>query len=321
MMTPMRIVFMGTPDFAVASLDALVKDHYNIVGVVTSPDKPAGRGQRVTVSAVKAFATEKGLRLLQPANMKDPAFIDELRSLRADLQLVVAFRMLPEAVWNMPRLGTYNLHASLLPRLRGAAPINWAIIRGEKETGITTFKLRHEIDTGTILFQEKVAIPERMTAGELHDVLMIRGAALLVKTVQALERSEAGEALVLQTQDDTQATHAPKIFKDDCRINWQRPLADIDCLVRGLSPYPGAFTSIRNGDSPIQNLRLFLVEPLAEAHEHPAGSLTVDAEGRFFVFCPGGRLQILDLQLEGKKRMKADDFLRGYKLQPGALLA
>src|ERR1043165_9173853 len=234
----LRIVFMGTPEFAVASLDALVNKGYNIVGVITAPDKPAGRGMKLQESAVKKYAVEKGLRILQPEKLKNPQFLDELKSLNADLQVVVAFRMLPEVVWNMPALGTINVHASLLPQYRGAAPINWAIINGEKQTGITTFKLKHEIDTGDILLQETINIGEDETAGELHDRMKEIGAQLLVKTIKGI----ADGSLKETPQPPGDIKHAPKIFTETCHIKWNKSLNSIYNLIRGLSPYPGAFT-------------------------------------------------------------------------------
>ncbi|MBK7665909.1 MAG: methionyl-tRNA formyltransferase [Sphingobacteriaceae bacterium] len=233
---------MGTPEFAVPCLDILIKNHYNVVGVVTVPDKPAGRGQQLHESAVKKFAVANGMKVLQPLKLKDPDFIAELKSLNADLQIVVAFRMLREEVWNRPKLGTYNLHGSLLPKYRGAAPINWAIINGETESGVTTFKLKHEIDTGSMLYQQKVSIAENTTAGDLHDDLMKVGASLILKTVKAIESGTVD----LKVQDDSQAIHAPKIFKETCKINWSKSPKEIYNLIRGLSPYPAAFTEFKD---------------------------------------------------------------------------
>ena len=243
-----RIVFMGTPEFAVASLDALVKAGFNIVAVVTAPDKPAGRGMKMNESAVKKYASDSGMNILQPEKLKNPEFIETLKKLDADLQIVVAFRMLPEVVWNMPSLGTVNVHASLLPQYRGAAPINWAIINGEKETGITTFKLQHEIDTGNILLQEKTPIGDNETAGELHDKLKIIGAQLLVKTVTGLADNSIQELPQsrLNSHEVSNLRHAPKIFTDTCRINWNNSISSVHNLIRGLSPFPGAFTTLRD---------------------------------------------------------------------------
>lgn len=316
----MRIVFMGTPDFAVPCLDILLKNNYEIVGVVTAPDRAAGRGQLMHSSAIKKYALEKGLKLLQPEKLKDETFIKELKSLNADLQIVVAFRMLPETVWSQPRLGTYNLHGSLLPKYRGAAPINWAIINGEKESGVTTFKLQHEIDTGSILFNEKVKIKETTTAGELHDTLMDVGASLVLKTVKAIEESEIkGTSLNFFKQDDTQASHAPKIFKDTCRINWNKPLEEITNLIRGLSPYPGAYTELLQ-DNKSMTLKLFNTEKVFENNDGSNGSLITDNKNFMKVKCSNGLLNILELQLEGKKRMSVAEFLRGFNLKQDALL-
>jgi methionyl-tRNA formyltransferase len=312
----MRIVFMGTPEFAVESLDTLVKNNCNIVGVITAADKPAGRGQQLQQSAVKKYALERGLKILQPEKLKDENFLAELKALDADLQIVVAFRMLPEAVWNMPRLGTYNLHASLLPKYRGAAPINWAIINGEKETGVTTFKLQHQIDTGNILFQEKVSIGEEETAGELHDKLKAVGAELLLKTVLAIEKAEKEKTpLHFLPQDDSMVTHAPKIFRETCRINWNEPLEKIHNLVRGLSPYPGAWCEI--GESENEKLSLRIINASAEktVQDQTNGSLMTDGKTYLKAACSGGFLNIIQLQLQGKKAMRIDEFLRGFRMK------
>jgi len=307
---------MGTPEFAVASLDSLLKNNYNVVAVVTAPDKPAGRGQVLHQSAVKKYALENNLKILQPEKLKDPLFIEALKNMQADLQIVVAFRMLPEAVWNMPKQGTYNLHASLLPKYRGAAPINWAIINGEKETGITTFKLKHEIDTGNILFNESVEIPDSMTAGELHDVLMERGASLIVKTAREIEKTmvEHTEPEFLP-QDDRKACHAPKLFKDTCKIRWDRPVSEIYNLVRGLSPYPTAFTEIIGGEQ-TQLLKVFNSTFETLAHNYPHGSVITDNKNFLKVACVGGILELTDIQLQGKKRMTVSEFLRGFRITP-----
>lgn len=309
---------MGTPEFAVASLDSLIKNNFNVVAVVTAPDKPAGRGQMLNESAVKKYAVEHQLKILQPQNLKDPAFLEELKALKADLQIVVAFRMLPESVWNMPVHGTFNLHASLLPKYRGAAPINWAVINGEKETGITTFKLKHEIDTGNILFNEKVSITEKMTAGELHDLLMNKGAGLVLKTVKEIQKSaETHNPLVFLPQDEKLASHAPKIFRDTCRIDWNRPAEDIYNLIRGLSPYPAAFTEIASEASAPLQLKIFSAAFEREKHSCANGHLLTDNKTFLKVCCEGGYIDIKDLQLQGKKRMLLHDFLRGFKLAEG----
>ncbi len=302
----MNIVFMGTPEFAVASLKALLENGFNIVGVVTAPDKPAGRGQKITESAVKKYAAEQGLKILQPVKLKDPAFLNELRSLKADLQVIVAFRMLPEVVWNMPEHGTINLHASLLPQYRGAAPINWAIINGEKESGVSTFFLKQEIDTGDLLFSERVEISRHDTAGDLHDKLMETGASLLVKTVRAIEAGEYAEQPQISA-DDLEA--APKIFKEDCLINWDKPSEKVFNFIRGLSPYPTSFTYL-NG----KILKIFKAEiEKTEATLKP-GSYVCDNKTYLKFACADGLISVLEIQLEGKKKMKIDEFLRGIKL-------
>jgi methionyl-tRNA formyltransferase len=312
----MRIVFMGTPDFAVPSLEILVKNNYNVVGVVTVPDKPAGRGQQIQESAVKKFAVENGIKVLQPSKLKDPHFISELKSLNADLQIVVAFRMLPEEVWNMPKLGTYNLHGSLLPKYRGAAPINWAIINGEKESGVTTFKLKHEIDTGNILYQEKVPISEFTTAGDLHDELMKAGADLILKTVRAIEEGKAE----LKPQDDARAVHAPKIFKEDCRIQWEKSANETYNFIRGLSPYPGAFSEFKDAQGKTVLLKIFSATKEESTHTEVKGLLTTDHKTYINVTCADGSIGVKELQLQGKKKMGTAEFLRGYKFPDKSLL-
>lgn len=305
----MRIVFMGTPEFAVPCLDILIKNNYNVVGVVTVPDKPAGRGQQLSESAVKVYAKEKGLKILQPLKLKDPEFINELRDLKADLQIVVAFRMLPEEVWNMPSLGTYNLHASLLPKYRGAAPINWAIINGEKESGVTTFKLKHEIDTGNILFQEKVPITDTTTAGELHDMLMKVGSELILKSVKTIESGD----YELKPQNDTVAIHAPKIFKETCKINWTKDVRSVYNLIRGLSPYPAAFTEFTDLKGTVTSFKLFKTEVEQGSKNEPNGLLITDNKTFIKIAAQGGYIHVKELQLQGKKRMSTEEFLRGYK--------
>ncbi len=302
----MRIIFMGTPDFAIASLDILVQNKYDVVGVITAPDRPAGRGMKLRPSPIKQYAEEKGLKVLQPVKLRDPAFLAELEALAPDLAVVVAFRMLPAAVWKLPKRGTFNLHASLLPNYRGAAPINWAIIHGEKKSGVTTFLIDEEIDTGNILLQEEVEIPEDWTAGDLHDALMEVGAKLVVKTVKGLETNE----LKAKPQDDSQASrHAPKIFKEDCEINWEQDVDDVYNFIRGLSPYPTAWTTL---DGKI--MKLVKVEKAEREEKMPAGSLIADPKkGCLEVACQNGWISILESQLQGKKRMHTADFVRGYK--------
>lgn len=311
----MRIVFMGTPEFAVASLDILVKNNYDIVGVVTVPDKPAGRGQQLQQSAVKKYALEKGLKILQPEKLKSEEFLNELRSLNADLQIVVAFRMLPVVVWSMPRLGTFNLHGSLLPRYRGAAPINWAVMNGDKETGVSTFFLQHEIDTGKIIFREKTPIGENESAGDVHDRLMHIGAELVLKTVKAIENNNYPQ--VDQSEyiaNGEKEMHAPKIFKEDCRINWKSSLKEIHDHIRGLSPYPAAHTELINEDNKAFSLKVFRSEKEECRHDQPEGKIITDSKTHIKVAVKDGFLIINDLQLAGKKRMSASEFLRGFPL-------
>jgi methionyl-tRNA formyltransferase len=308
----LRIIFMGTPDFAVASLDALVNAGCNIVGVITAPDKPAGRGMKLTESAVKKYAVEKGLNILQPEKLKNPEFIEQLRALKADLQIVVAFRMLPEIVWNMPPLGTVNLHGSLLPQYRGAAPIHWAVINGEKETGVTTFKLKHEIDTGDILLQKSFPIGDDETTGEVHDRMKIIGADLLVETVKGLAEGnleKTAQALIANSESPV-LKHAPKIFTETCQIHWNEPVEKIHNLIRGLSPFPGALTTL---DEKI--LKVYRSKKESATHTFPAGKVLSDGKTFLKYACTNGYIHILDLQLEGKKRMLVEDFLRGYHLK------
>lgn len=302
-----RIIFMGTPDFAVASLDALVKAGHNIVGVITAPDKPAGRGMKLTSSAVKQYAIDHHLPLLQPEKLKNVVFLEELRALKADLQVVVAFRMLPEVVWNMPPLGTINVHGSLLPQYRGAAPINWAVINGEPETGVTTFKLQHEIDTGNILLQDRFAIGEDETAGEVHDKMKFVGAALLAKTVDELTNGNITE-VPQESIETARLKHAPKIFTDTCRINWANSLKSIHNQIRGLSPFPGAFTTLDN-----KTLKIFKSKKISDLSVAPG---TIDTDNKTYLrfAAADGYIDVLELQLEGKKRMQIEDFLRGYKV-------
>lgn len=302
--TELRIVFMGTPEFAVASLDALVKAGAHIVGVITAPDKPAGRGMKLTQSAVKQYAVEKGLQILQPEKLKNPDFLSALKALQADLQIVVAFRMLPELVWDMPPLGTINLHGSLLPQYRGAAPINWAVINGEKETGVTTFRLQHAIDTGNILLQERFPIGNDETAGEVHDRMKEIGARVLVETVKGI----AAETLKEKPQELTGSDkHAPKIFTETCKIDWSKPTDDIYNLIRGLSPYPGAFTSLQN-----KTLKIYRAKKEPGAVTAPGEWLT-DHKTWLKFAAADGYIQVTELQLEGKKKMTVEEFLRGYR--------
>ncbi len=322
-----RIVFMGTPEFAVASLDALAKAGCNIVGVITAPDKPGGRGMELQQSAVKKYAVENKLHVLQPEKLKNPEFLEELKSLNADLQIVVAFRMLPEAVWNMPPMGSVNLHGSLLPQYRGAAPINWAVINGEKETGVTTFKLKHEIDTGDILLQERFPIAETDNAGDVHDRMKEIGAAVLVKTVKGLaagtlnERSQtfdvSGEWAGVSGQPaeaDSQLTnhdalkHAPKIFTETCKIDFTKTVEEVYNLIRGLAPYPAAFTFLQE-----KKLKIYKAEKVDVTPGENAGNFKTDSKSFLHFACSNGYISVLELQLEGKKKMNITDFLRGYR--------
>lgn len=303
----LRIVFFGTPDFAVASLNALVEEGMNVAAVVTAPNKPAGRGMQLQTSAVKQYALERGLPVLQPEKLKNPDFINELQSLNADLHIVVAFRMLPEAVWNMPPLGTINVHASLLPQYRGAAPINWAIMNGETETGVTTFRLKHEIDTGNILLQKKVAIEPQDNIGTLYEKLMFAGASLLVETVKGL----AGGNLKETPQPEASGTtlkHAPKIFKEHTLIDWNRSVTDIHNQVRGLSPYPAAYTHLQD-----KVLKVYTSRYILENHGKPAGSYDTDNKSYLRFAANGGWLYLDELQQEGKKKMDIVSFLRGFR--------
>ncbi|HJV76823.1 MAG TPA: methionyl-tRNA formyltransferase [Paludibacter sp.] len=311
----MRIVFMGTPDFAVESLRILVENKYDVVGVITMPDKPAGRGHKVQFSAVKQYALEQNLRILQPEKLKDEAFLEELRALQADLQIVVAFRMLPEVVWNMPRFGTFNLHASLLPQYRGAAPINWAIINGDKETGATTFFLTHEIDTGKIIQQEKIAIAETDNAGDVHDRLMEMGAKLVKKTVDMLIESK------IDAVDQAQFIHsglelkaAPKIFKETCQIDLAWDVERVYNFVRGLSPYPAAWVEIQFPNQQEKMiLKVFETEKEICDHELAIGTIVTDGKKYAKVALSDGYINLKSVQVAGKKRMEIGELLRGMR--------
>ncbi len=309
-MKDLRIVFMGTPEFAVPSLDKLLQAEYNIVGVITAPDKPAGRGMSLQQSAIKKFALEKGLKILQPEKLKDPVFLKELKSLNADMQVVVAFRMLPEVVWNMPPMGTINLHASLLPQYRGAAPINWAIINGEKETGVTTFKLQHQIDTGNILLQEEITIGEDETAGELHDRMKEIGAKLLVKTVKELVQGNLNSIPQSWSDRDgqTMLKHAPKLSTKTSKIDWTKTVDEVYNLIRGLSPYPGAFTLLNSKSLKIYKAKKEIIQPVIAA-----GGYETDKKTFLKFACNNGYILITELQLEGKKKLTVEEFLKGYR--------
>lgn len=307
----LRIVFMGTPDFAVESLKALHENGYNIVGVITVPDKPAGRGQKLQQSAVKTYAMQAGLPILQPEKLKDSSFIDALKSWEADLQVIVAFRMLPEVVWSMPRMGTFNLHGSILPRYRGAAPLNWALINGDQETGVTTFLLKHEIDTGNILFCERIPIGIHDTVGEIHDKLMVVGASLVVKTVEALAEGK----IVPIPQDslpvEMAKIHAPKIFKEDCRIDWNQSAQKIHNLIRGLSPYPASWTQLKCGEK-LSQVKIFRSEFQITANTAAPGTIVSDSKSYLHIATSDGWVTVLELQMAGKNRMAIADFLRGF---------
>ena len=302
----LRIVFMGTPEFAVASLHQLVQAGCTIVGVITAPDKPGGRGMELQQSAVKKYAVEKNLRVLQPEKLKHPDFLNELKALQADIQIVVAFRMLPELVWNMPPFGTINVHGSLLPQYRGAAPINWAIINGEKETGVTTFKLQHEIDTGDILLQQAFAIGDNENVGEVHDRMKDFGASLLLKTIQGL----AEESITEQSQPKSanHLQHAPKIFTATCQIDWEKPVAAVYNLIRGLSPYPAAFSFLTG-----KKMKLTITEKVIVLPTIAPGEYETDGKTFLQFACIDGYISIKELQLEGKKKMLIADFLRGFR--------
>lgn len=299
---------MGTPDFAVASLKALIDAGENVVAVVTAPDKPAGRGQKLHQSAVKQFAVENNLPVLQPEKLRSPEFIEELRSYQADLQVVVAFRMLPEIVWDMPKNGTVNVHGSLLPNYRGAAPINHAVINGEKKTGVTTFLLQHEIDTGNILLADEVEIEETDDAGTVHDKLMNLGAALIVKTVAAIKQGTVNPIPQSGLMQESEIKHAPKIFKEDCQIDWAKDNSTIYNFIRGLSPYPTAYTHLDN-----KVLKVYKTEKELVPHSYEAGSFISDGKTYLKVATLDGFIKLREIQIEGKKRMDVADFLRGYK--------
>ncbi len=302
---------MGTPDFAVASLEKIIEAGHEVLAVVTVPDKPAGRGQKLTESAVKKCAQKNNLKILQPEKLKNEAFISELKNLNAELFVVVAFRMLPEIVWNMPAKGTINLHGSLLPQYRGAAPINWAVINGEKETGVTTFFIQQEIDTGNILQHRKIEIAENDTAGTVHDKLMIVGAELLVETINKLEKGELKAIPQENLIKETELKHAPKIFRNTCQINWDDTTDKILNLIRGLSPYPAAFTNMRTADKTTEGYKIFAVRKEAIQQLLPSGTIETDDKKYLKVYTSDGAISILEIQQPGKKKMSIEEFLRG----------
>ena len=308
-MKDLRIIYMGTPDFAVPSIEILLEHTFNVVAVITAPDKPKGRGQKLMTSPVKDCAVKYNLPVLQPTNLKSPEFIEELKSYNANLQIVVAFRMLPEVVWNMPEIGTFNLHASLLPQYRGAAPINWAIINGEKETGVTTFFLKHEIDTGKIIFQEKETIREDDTVGDLYARLMQKGAQLVLKTVQAIQQEDYPQ---IDQNENQVLKKAPKIFRETCQINWEHSTAHVYDFIRGLSPYPAAWTEILG-----KNLKLYKVEKLEmteELKDLEPGQYTSDNKSYLHFKTSDAGINVKELQIEGKRRMGIEEFLRGNSI-------
>ena len=306
----MKVVFMGTPEFAVASLDAINKVH-EVVGVVTVADKPAGRGKKIRFSAVKEYALGNDLPLLQPEKLKDEEFVSSLKSLGADLFVVVAFRMLPEVIWNMPSKGTINLHGSLLPNYRGAAPLNWAIINGDNKTGATTFFIEKEIDTGNIIDKVEIEITENMNAGELHDNLMLKGADLLVHTINNIGQGKVTGTPQAELITD-KIKEAPKIFKDTCRIDWNKSNSEVHNHIRGLSPYPAAWTSLLDSKGKEVGLKLF--KTIKTENNLPIGAIKTDSKGLLEIGCSSGSLQVLELQLAGKKRMDIKSFLNGVKL-------
>lgn len=307
----LKIVFLGTPEFAVESLKRLHEGGYNIAGVVTMPDKPAGRGHKLLQSPVKQYAVEYGMHLMQPANLKNPEFVDELRSLNADLFIVIAFRMLPEVVWSMPRLGTFNLHGSLLPKYRGAAPLNWAVINGDTETGVTTFFLKHDIDTGDIIDRRSIPINPEDNVGDIHDRLMMLGAELTIDTVQRILDGNLTTTPQDELTKGVEPTPAPKIFKETCHIDWTRNARDIHNLVRGLSPYPAAWCEIVSLDNDIKTIKIFTTAVTDDNASAEPGTIKSDNH-RMLIACGDKWLEVLSLQLSGKRRMDTAEFLRGF---------
>ena len=320
----LRIVYMGTPDFAVEALRQLVEGGYNVVGVITMPDKPAGRGHKIQYSPVKQYALEQNLPLLQPEKLKDEAFVQALREWKADLQIVVAFRMLPEVVWSMPRLGTFNLHASLLPQYRGAAPINWAVINGDTETGITTFFLKHEIDTGEVIQQVRVPIADTDNVEIVHDKLMMLGGKLVVETVDAILNGVVKPVPQEEMAVVGELRPAPKIFKETCRIDWNQPVKKVYDFIRGLSPYPAAWSELVSPEGEVVVVKIFETEKYIRNEGKrcrnsrgcfcKVGSIETDGKKYIKVAVPGGFVSVLSLQLPGKKRLKTDELLRGFRL-------
>ena len=309
----LRIVFMGTPEFAVSILDQLIQNEYNIVGVITAPDKPAGRGRKLNESAVKKYAKFHGLNLLQPTNLKNESFLEELEALHANLQIVVAFRMLPKVVWQMPELGTFNLHASLLPNYRGAAPINWAIINGETQTGVSTFFIDEKIDTGAMILQESIKIQPRENAGQLHDKLMHLGANLVVETVKLIE---LGKASTTPQPDIKNIKTAYKLNKDNCRINWDSHPKSIYNLIRGLNPYPAAWSILYNNDEEL-NVKIYDAEFIEDDHNLETGQITT-TKNSIKVAVKNGFISLLEIKLPGKRKMDIKSLLNGFDFKPDA---
>ncbi len=308
----LRIVFMGTPEFAVPSLRALVSDGYNVVGVVTAPDRASGRGQKITMSSVKVAALELGIAVLQPEKLRDEEFIAQLRALKPDLGIVIAFRMLPEVVWAMPSLGTFNLHASLLPQYRGAAPINWAIINGEQKTGITTFFLNHEIDKGAIIAQREVEIGAEDSVGTLYERLMMLGSKLVVQSVESIAKGDISPISQMHI-DEATLRSAPKIFKEDCQICWSQDGQTIQNFVRGLSPYPAAWCTLQRGDEEPISAKIFSVKATKEVHNYPTGTIISDTQSPIKIACSDGWIEVIEIQIAGKKRLAARDLILGFR--------
>jgi methionyl-tRNA formyltransferase len=306
------IVFMGTPEFAVASLEAIINAGYHVKGVVTSPDKPSGRGLQLHASPVKECAIKHGIRVLQPLKLKDPGFLEELNTINADLQVIVAFRMLPEEVWSRPPLGTFNLHASLLPQYRGAAPINWAIINGEKRTGVTTFFLNHEIDKGSVIYTREIEIGENENAGDIHDRLMVIGAELVIDTIRDIAAGKVDplDQSGLPIQEPLKA--APKIFKNDCRINWNKNVLELHNFIRGLSPYPAAWSELKSPQGEVTVVKVYAATTGIKQHNLEAGSIETDGKNYLKIVADGGYMEILELQLQARRKMSTTDFLRGF---------
>ena len=312
-MRDLRIVFMGTPEFAVRTLDAIISNGFNVVGVITAPDKPAGRGRKLSESAVKTYALSKGLTILQPTNLKNENFIAQLNALKANLQVVVAFRMLPKVVWQMPEYGTFNLHASLLPNYRGAAPINWAIINGETKTGVSTFFIDEKIDTGEMILQQEVEISKTETAGELHDILMITGSHLVVSSLNLIKDDKASTT---PQDDSSDVKTAYKLDKDNCYINWNNTVQDIYNQVRGLNPYPAAWCLLQNGDEEL-NIKVYQAEPLECNHNYAIGTL-INTKDEVKVAAQNGLVLLTEIKLPGKRNMDIKSLLNGFKFQPDA---